>query len=120
MWTLQLIFAGLLKEALTFGIGALIIAGLIAGAFLLPFVWAKKVCLSLAALVAAAFIAYGTGVQHERYRQSAKEVVIERRNDAARSDAEQSVPPVIPGRVVRPGSKRVCNHPTGDKNDRCR
>lgn len=95
MWTLKLMFAGVLQEALTFGIAAITIAVLLLAAWFVPSVRLKRVCLSLAAAVGIATFAYGVGVQHEYDRRIARERVLERQADEARQRAERTIPTVV-------------------------
>ncbi len=92
MWTLKLMFAGLLQEALTFGIGALVILGLLAVAYFVPSLRLKRLALSLAAAVAVGLFAYGIGVQHEFDRQRAKERVLKEQADVVRQRVDELFP----------------------------
>lgn len=125
MWTLKLMFAGVLQEALTFGIAAITIAVLLLAAWFVPSVRLKRVCLSLAAAVGIATFAYGVGVQHEYDRRIARERVLERQADEARQRAERTIPPVAGDPPApecapagQPAPKRVRNQRPLDRLDR--
>lgn len=125
MWALKLMFAGVLQEALTFGIAAITIAMLLVAAWFVPSVRLKRVFLSLAAAVGIAIFAYGTGVQHEYDRRIARERVLEQQAADARRRADASVPSVIgdpPAPDCAPAGssapKRVPNSRPLDRLDR--
>lgn len=94
MWALELMFAGILKQALTFGIAAIVVVVLLGAAWFVPSVWLKRAFLALAAAVGIATFAYGTGVQHEYGRRIARERVLEQQAQEARREAEREIPPV--------------------------
>lgn len=105
MWVFKLMFAGVLKELITFGVMTLLIAGLLIAAWLVPLPQWKRRFLSAAAAVAITMFAYGTGVQHEYDRNRAREKVVQQQTSLARETAEkyvQSNPdPVAPKRGLR-------------------
>lgn len=127
MWTLKLLFAGVLQQALTFGIAAIVVVVLLGLAWFVPSVRLKRVFLALAAAVGITIFAYGIGVQHEYDRRIARERVLEQQADDARKRADANIPvvqgdPPAPDCVLPPApagsSQRVRNQRPLDRLDR--
>lgn len=128
MWALELMFAGVIKQALTFGIAAIVVVVLLGVAWFVPSVRVKRGALALAAAVGIATFAYGMGVQHEYDRRIARERVLERQASEAERRADAAIPqvvgdppapdcivPTVPGSAPAP---RVRNQRPLDRLDR--